>query len=395
LRSWLGKFVLGCATISLWAASAWAQTGSAAKPAIALIDPDDAPQWQTWTGESGWQVVVGEAKPDAGMDARVQALEAGVNRAIETGGVDPARVYLAGRGDAVAAVFYAISRVPDLWAGAVALGGSPQPAIDSDRLYTANFANVPLLWISAGPEDPALAEKLRAAGLPLEWRSGAKVSIGSVLVWLKEHARPANPRNVDCETNSPAFSHCYWIRLTKFDANERNDVLPSSRIEPTVTPALDLGGFGFKPDDPGPGVLISFLPEKYSGALKLGDRIVALDGREIANAKDYVQRMKQITEERPASVLVQRGRERNRIETKTVLPKRLPAVTARVQGKFGPGEKEIQIISRTVTEMRVVVPLEWVPAQINWNGVPLETVETPGCRLLTMVKELESAVACP
>jgi hypothetical protein len=285
--------------------------------------------------------------------------------------------------------------VPDLWAGAVALGGSPQPAIDSDRFYTANFAHVPILWISAGPEDPALAEKLRAAGVPLEWRSGAKVSIGSVLDWLKEQARPANLPRVDCETNSPAFSRCYWIQLTKFDANERNEVLPSSRIEPNVTPALDLGGFGFKPDDPGPGVLISFLPEKYSGALKLGDRIMALDGREIANAKDYVQRMKQITEERPASVLVQRGKERNRIETKIVLPKRLPAVTARVQGKFDPSEKEIQIISRTVTEMRVIVPPEWVPAQINWNGVPLETVEAPGCRLLTMVKELESAAACP
>jgi hypothetical protein len=47
-----------------------------------------------------------------------------------------------------------------------------------------------------------------------------------------------------------------------------------------------------------------------------------------------------------------------------------------------------------VTEIRVVVPPEWVPARLNWNGVPLETVEAPGCRLLTMTKEIESAAAC-
>jgi hypothetical protein len=41
-----------------------------------------------------------------------------------------------------------------------------------------------------------------------------------------------------------------------------------------------------------------------------------------------------------------------------------------------------------------VVPPEWVTARLNWNGVPLETVEAPGCRLLTMTKEIESAAAC-
>ena len=52
-----------------------------------------------------------------------------------------------------------------------------------------------------------------------------------------------------------------------------NDVLPSTRLQGSNGAALNLGGFGYKPDDPGPGVLVSMLPDKYSGPLKMGDRI--------------------------------------------------------------------------------------------------------------------------
>jgi hypothetical protein len=156
-----------------------------------------------------------------------------------------------------------------------------------------------------------------------------------------------------------------------------------------------LGGFGFKKDEPGPGVRIGYLPEKYSGPLKMGDRIVALDGREIPDARSYIELMTQITEERPAVATVQRGKERMRIETRIILPKRAPGVTARVQGKYLAEEKEIQVISRTVTEMRVEIPAQWVPAVLNWNGVPLERVNAAGCRLLRVEKAIQQAEACP
>ena len=42
-------------------------------------------------------------------------------------------------------MFYAISRMPDLWAAGAALGGSPKPAIDSNRIFTANFTNVKVM----------------------------------------------------------------------------------------------------------------------------------------------------------------------------------------------------------------------------------------------------------
>ena len=50
-------------------------------------------------------------------------------------------------------------------------------------------------------------------------------------------------------------------------------------------------------------------------------------------------------------------------------------MTARVQAKYDPAEKEIQIVSRTVTAMRVTIPPYWVPATLNWNGLPLEEIQ--------------------
>ena len=371
-----------------------AQPPPSKAPAIALPDAADAAQWRAWTKDLGWGVI---SPPEAGgssIDARVQALEKAVLEEIQRGAVDPARIYLAGRGGAAAAVFYTVSRVPDLWAAAVALGGSPQPAIDSDRLYLANFSNVPVLWLSDGPDDQALADKLKSAGMPLEWRSATGVQAGVIFEWMSQHARAEYPAAVDCETNSPTFARCYWIRMTKFDAGERNEVLPTSRVTPDPSASLDLGGFGFNPGDPGPGVMVTFLPEKYSGPLKMGDRIVALDGREIPGGRSYVDTMAKFKEERAATVTVQRGKERVRIETHVVLPKRAAGVSARVQAKYLPEDHQIQIISRTVTEMRVTVPPQWLPAILNWNGVPLEKLDAPGCRLLTIEKELENAAAC-
>ena len=371
-----------------------AQTAPA-KPAIALVDPADAAQWQTWTAPLGWQVIVPSAAANAGIDALVQSLEKAVLEEIQKGSADASRVYLAGRGDAAGAVFYTISRVPDRWAAAVALGGSPMPAIDSERLYAANFSNVPVLWISTGASDEALAGQLKQAGLNVEHQGDEKVPVAAVFDWLTRHVREEFPASIDCETNSPAFARCYWITPTRFDGGERNDVLPSSRIEPHLSPSLDLGGFGFKPDDAGPGILVSFLPEKYAGPLKMGDRIVALEGKPIADARQYVQLMAAATAERPVAVVVQRGKDRIRLETRIVMPKRVPSITGRVQASFDPKEREIQIISRAVIEMRVTVPPAWAPATLNWNGVVLEKLETPGCRLLRMEKKLENATACP
>ena len=126
----------------------------------------------------------------------MQALAAAVETAVKSGAVDAARVYLAGRGDSASAVFYAISRIPDRWAAGVALGGDPQAAIDSERIFTANFSNTPVLWISSGPNDEAVAKKLRSEGLNLEWRAAGATTDAALFAWLAGHTRDEFPLSV-------------------------------------------------------------------------------------------------------------------------------------------------------------------------------------------------------
>jgi hypothetical protein len=250
--------------------------------------------------------------------------------------------------------------------------------------------------VSAGADDQTLANKLKASGLNLEWRSANETTNAAVFEWLAKHQREEFPSEIDCETNSPTFAHCYWIQITKFDVNERNDVLPSTRLQGGSGAALDLGGFGYKLGDPGPGVLISLLPEKYNGPLKTGDRIVALDGRPIEDARQYNDLMAKATEERHAVVMVQRGKEKIRLETRINLPRRDLLITARVEAQYLPADKEIQIVSRTIQEMQVTIPPHWaMDTKLYWNGLALEKIESAGCLLLRIEKELLHAVKCP
>lgn len=387
-RNWPAKFVLVCATISLPAVAQQAQP----VPAIALVDPADAPQWQALVQPIGWRVITGAAADTP--DARVQAFGDAVAQAAKNG-IDPSRVYLAGRGAATAAVFYTISRIPDLWAAAIGIDGSPQGAIDTDRLFTANFTNVPVLWLGKGDADPSLAAKLKDAGLNLEFRPAAGVNNKAVLDWLASHHKEAFPAEIDCETNAPVFASCYWVQMTKFDPQERNDMVPTTRLAAATVASLNLGAFSFKPDEPGPGLLVTGLPDRYSGPLKLGDRIVALEGRPLENARAYLDAMAKYTEERPIVATVQRGKDRIRMETRVVAPRRDPMVTARVQAKYLPADREIQIVTRTVKEMRITIPPQWADdTRLYWNGLALEKIDGPGCYVLTEESELLHATRC-
>lgn len=369
------------------------QQQAAKTPALALLDAADAAQWQTWAAGSGWQVIAPAGT--AAIDARTQALAAAVQDAIRGSGVDAAHVYLVGRGAAAGAVFYAASRLPGVFAAAAALGGSPQQAVDTGIVFTANFTNTPILWAGAGDGDQALAAKLKAAGLNLEWRSASGLTFAGVTEWLAGHAREEFPAEIDCETNSVAFAGCYWIRMTRFDPGERNDVLPASALKGGSGAKLDLGEFAYKADDAGPGVLVTALPSRYDGPLKAGDRILELDGKAIENARQYEQTMRDATEQKRAVALVARGAERKRIETRIVLPAKPTMVTARVQAKYMAAENEIRIVSRTVTELRVTVPAHWVPVTLYWNGLPIEEIGAAGCLALTMRNELLHSEKCP
>ena len=392
-KNWLRRSALVCATSLL----SWAQPPAApAKPApaIALIDGADAPQWQALVADAGWQILTAPVEPDANIDKRVQALALKVDEAVKAGIADPSRIYVAGRGDAAALVFYAIARIPDRWTAGLALGGSPKSAIDTNRIFAANFTDTPVLWAGSGAADADYAARLKEAGLNLEWRSAAGFSNQQVLDWLSAHVRAEYPLTVDCETNSPTFSSCYWVQPTKFDASERNDVLPPSLVAGESAASLDLGGFGYRIADPGPGVTVAFLPEKYSGPLKIGDRLVALDGKPIKDAHELLDTLQKADATRNAVVMVQRGKDRIRIETRIVVPRHETVVTSRVKAEFLPEFHQIVLISRSVTEMRVTLPPEWIPGDLLWNGLTLENVKTAGCQLLKLEKELLHAGPC-
>jgi hypothetical protein len=128
--------------------------------------------------------------------------------------------------------------------------------------------------------------------------------------------------------------------------------------------------------------LVEWLPEGYKGPLKLQDRIVSLAGQAMADAAAYVALLEGMTEEKGVAMLVQRGKERLRLETKVILPKREEALTARVQGEYFSDDKELLVITRQIGELRLDLPEYWIPAHINWNGNDLGTADKPGCWVL-------------
>src|SRR5271165_6931357 len=113
-KNWSRRSVAVCAISILAGGLAWAQPKTLA-PTIALLDTADPAQWNSLAAGTGWQIVSAPVDPDANIDKRVQALALKVEEAVKAGTADPSRIYLAGRGDAAALVFYAIARIPDRW----------------------------------------------------------------------------------------------------------------------------------------------------------------------------------------------------------------------------------------------------------------------------------------
>src|SRR5256714_11479733 len=89
--------------------------------------------------------------------------------------------------------------------------------------------------------------------------------------------------------------------------------------------------------------------------------------------------MDTIEDEKPVAILVQRGKERVRLETRIVLPKREEVITARIQGRYLPAQKELLIISRVVNQIRVRIPPEWTPLSGTRNGLSVMKAKSPGC----------------
>jgi len=132
VREWSLRFLLLVLPVLLVRPAAAQPTKS---PLLVLLG-GDSKVWQAACQERGWQFL--EPHTDGAgksADQRIKALAAEVEEAEKRLPVDPNRVYLAAQGGSVSTLFYVAARMPDLWAAAVATGGSPRAAIDSNRLF--------------------------------------------------------------------------------------------------------------------------------------------------------------------------------------------------------------------------------------------------------------------
>jgi len=116
--------------------------------------------------------------------------------------------------------------------------------------------------------------------------------------------------------------------------------------------------------------------------------------RIIADAHEYQKLMSKAGAAAQAAVMIQRGKQRTRIETRILVPRHDFLPTARVQGKYDPDLKQILVISRGVAAMRLTVPEAWAGASLFWNGLTIQQIDRPGCVLLSIDKELLHARAC-
>jgi hypothetical protein len=355
-------------------------------PLLVLAD-GDLKSWKESAPDWNFASVSGIA---AATDPGVKQLEAVIAEARKRLPVDDTRVYLAAEGNSAAGAFYAISRQPDLWSAAAAVGGDPEPAIHSNHLYGANTRLVPLLW-STPASDAAVVAKLRASEYNLEVRSATRPEIAQ---WLGGHSLDAYPDSIDCETGNPRFGRCYWLEMTGFDASRRNDALPSTRVPPGSGAYLAGGAFGFDPNGSGPGVLVASLPEKYSGPLAVNDRIVSIAGRPISDARHYARFMDRLVEEKPAAIIVEREGRRIRMETGIVLPRRDEVVTARLQAHYLADMQVLEILSRSVSALRLTLPAQWAPTAVSWNGTETGKIDSPGCWLLNAEKDPATVRPC-
>ena len=361
-------------------------------PLLVVLDAQNPAMWEQLAQKRSWRYIRNSVPAN---DAGMLALRTQVKEAVASLGADPARVYLAGQGNGTPAVLLAASRLADLWTAAVAIEGTIRPAVNSNRLFGANTQDVPVLWYTNSSDPEQLRQKLAAQNFNLTVKAPEGLTPDQVLDWLAEQHRDLDPAAVDCETGSTAFASCYWLQLTGFDLSKRNDVLGSSRVNAGSAAYLGLGGFGYDSNAPGPGVEVAWLPPNYKGPLELHDRIVSVAGKPIANASEYIALMDQASEEKAAAVVIERGKERKRIETKIVVPKREETSTVRVQGSWLVADKEVQIISRGVSQLRLTLPVSWAPVAINWNGSDLGKAEQGGCWDLSIAADPPTAKRCP
>ncbi|MDZ7636782.1 MAG: hypothetical protein U5J83_00775 [Bryobacterales bacterium] len=254
--------------------------------------------------------------------------------------------------------------------------------IESNRLFAGNAAAIPILWVYEEERLPVLQQtinRLQSAGLNLSLLAANEFTVKDSIAWLRPHRAETTPIRVDYETGSPDFAHAFWIRISSFDFNLRNDALDSTRVDPGTGAFLRLGGFGYDPQGKSPGIAVKWLPENYKGPLQQEDVIVSIAGTMIEDARHYAEFMEQQREKprrRHHRVARRRGQ---RLETRIVIPHRDEAATARVHAEYIEGLKRDHVGKPRRGVFGSDNPAFSAHVKLSWNGLDTAASATPGC----------------
>lgn len=145
------------------------------------------------------------------------------------------RVYLAGRGEGVAAAVAIASRNPDRFAGIIGRTGDP------GETPAENFRNLPTFFAGAGAGATAFGEKCTKAGYDncILKPEGTE---DDVWAWIQDHPRISNPTEVVLVPDTSLNYKAYWLQVPPWDGQGTASVRAKiDRASNTVT--VDGEGF--------------------------------------------------------------------------------------------------------------------------------------------------------
>ena len=124
--------------------------------------------------------------------------------------IDYDRVYIAGRGDGVAAATTIASRNPDRFAGVIGRTGDPADT------PVENFKNLPTFFAGAGAGATAFSEKCTKAGYE-NCTIKADGEEKDIWAWMQDHPRISNPTQVVLLPGVQTGNKAYWLELPPWD----------------------------------------------------------------------------------------------------------------------------------------------------------------------------------
>ncbi len=143
--------------------------------------------------------------------------------------VDFDRVFLAGRGEGVAAALRIAALFPDRFAGVIGRGG------DATDVPATNLRHVASFFEGGGPKVAEFQKRIEAAGYD---NSTAVADAGEkeIWEWLSGRRRTAVPAQVDLAPLDRAGSSAYWIEIVGADPADDPSISASAdRASNTIT----------------------------------------------------------------------------------------------------------------------------------------------------------------